>query len=47
VPLGRDVYDPDDRRHHQGMDDDVAESDRRTHEKLAKHRELLRIDAVI
>jgi hypothetical protein len=29
VSLGCDVYDPDNSRHHQGMDHDVAETDRR------------------
>jgi hypothetical protein len=48
VRLGCDVYDPDNSRHHQGMDHDVAETDRRAHKKLAKHcGKLLRIDAVI
>jgi hypothetical protein len=37
VPLGRDVHDPDDSCHDKGMDHDVAETDRRTHKKLAKH----------
>src|SRR5215471_14149487 len=32
--------DPHDGRHHQGMDHDVAERDRKTHEKLEKHHPL-------
>jgi hypothetical protein len=45
VSLGCDVYDPDNSRHHQGMDHDVAEADRRTHKKLAKHWFLPNVDA--
>jgi hypothetical protein len=32
------VYDPDNSRHHQGVDHDVAETDGGTHKKLTKHR---------
>jgi hypothetical protein len=45
VSLGCDVYDPDNSRHHQGMDHDVAETDRRTDKKLAKYCFLLCVDA--
>jgi hypothetical protein len=45
VSLGCDVYDPDNSRHYQGMDHDVAETDRRTHKKLAKHCILRCVDA--
>ena len=43
VSHGFDVYHPDDSRHHQGMDHDVAETDRKPREKLTKHR-FLRVD---
>jgi len=45
VSLGCDVYDPDNSRQYQGMDHDVAETDRRTHKKLAKRCFLRCVDA--
>src|SRR5262249_59510864 len=38
VPHGSDMHHPDDGRHYQGMDHDVAETDGKPRENLAKHR---------